>query len=141
MEFKDKLRKLKDSVTTSTKKVFYPVESDLGDDGLFFTLYNDLLDMISANSVKIKSIDYVYNPEEDNFIKHGKGEYFVCNVNLQLVSNYTNLGKLIENIHQYPYYMKINSMEVTPHAKDKKVLFTKLSLTLYAHTDIEQEEN
>ena len=136
-----KLRKLKDSVSTSTKKVYYPIESDLGDDGLFFALYNDLLEMVSANSVKIKSIDYVHNPAEDNFVTHGKGEYFVCNVNLELISSYTDLGKLIEQIYKYNYYIKINSLKTEPHARDKKILLTKLSLTLYSHTDIEQEEN
>ena len=132
---------MKDSVSTSTKKVYYPVESDLGDDGLFFALYNDLLEMVSANSVKIKSIDYVHNPAEDSFVKNGKGEYFVCNVNLELISNYTDLGKLLEHIYQYDYYIKINSLKTEPHARDKKILLTKLSLTLYSHTDINLEEN
>jgi hypothetical protein len=44
------------------------------------------------------------------------------------------LGKLIENIQQYPYYIKINELEVMPYPKDKKVLVSKLSLRLYAHT-------
>ena len=110
------------------------MESDLGNDTLFFTLYNDLLEMVHSNSVKIKSIDYTYNPKEDKFVEFGKDIYFVCDVNMELVSNYVNLGKLIQDIYQYPYYIRINELDVTPYEKDKKVLVTNLSLRLYAHT-------
>lgn len=131
---KNKIKKIKDSISGSQKKVYAPVESDLGNDTLFFTLYNDLLEMVHSNSVKIKSIDYTYNPKEDKFVEFGKDIYFVCDVNMELVSNYVNLGKLIQDIYQYPYYIRINELDVTPYEKDKKVLITNLSLRLYAHT-------
>ena len=131
---KNKIKKIKDSISGSQKKVYAPVESDLGNDTLFFTLYNDLLEMVHSNSVKIKSIDYTYNPKEDKFVEFGKDIYFVCDVNMELVSNYVNLGKLIQDIYQYPYYIRINELDVTPYEKDKKVLVTNMSLRLYAHT-------
>lgn len=132
---KKKIKRIKDSIITSQKKIYSPVESDLGSDTLFFTLYNDVIEMVHANSVKIKAIDYTYNPEKDAFVKFGKDVYFVCDVNMELVSNYVNLGKLIQDIYQYPYYIKINELEVKPYQKDKKILITNLSLRLYAHTE------
>ena len=136
-----KLKQLKDSIATSQKKIYSPVESDLGNDTLFFTLYNDLIEMIHANSVKIKSIDYSYNPASDKFVEFGKDVYFVCDVDMGLVSNYINLGKLIQDIYQYPYYIKINEMDIKPYEKDKTVLVTNMSLRLYAHTaPVEEEE-
>lgn len=131
----NKIKKIKDSISGSQKKIYSPVESDLGNDTLFFTLYNDVIEMIHTNSVKIKSINYTYNPQTDEFVKFGKDLYFVCDVNMELVSNYVNLGKLIQDIYQYPYYIKINELEVKPYEKDKKVLITNLSLRLYAHTE------
>ena len=136
---KAKIKKIKNSISTSQKKIYSPIESDLGNETLFFTLYNDVIEMIHANSVKIKSIDYTYNPETDSFVKFGKDVYFVCDVNMELVSNYVNLGKFIQDIYQYPYYIKINEMEVKPYEKDKKILITTLSLRLYAHTEPEAE--
>ena len=137
-----KLKKMLDMNQKTQKKIFSPVETSLGDDSLFFTLYNDVIEMIHSNSVKIKKMDYVYNPESDKFVKHGKDVYFVCDINLELVSNYVNLGKLIQNIYQYPYYIKINNVEVNPYKKDKKILLTNMSLRLYAHTEpvVEEEE-
>jgi len=131
---KNKIKKIKDSITTSQKKIYSPIESDLGNETLFFTLYNDTIEMIKSNSVKIKSIDYTYNPESDEFVRFGKDVYFVCDINLELVSNYVNLGKLIQDIYQYPYYIKINSLDIKPYEKDKKILLSDLSLRLYAHT-------
>jgi len=136
---KEKLKQIKDSMAGSMKKVYSPVESDLGNDTLFFTLYNDVIEMVHANSVKIRSIDYIHNPESDAFVAHGEDKYFVCDVNMELVSNYTNLGKLIQDIYQYPYYIKINKITVNPYERDKKILITNMSLRLYAHTSPEED--
>ena len=136
----EKIKKIKDSIVGSQKKIYSPQDADLGNDTLFFTLYNDLIEMVQANSVKIKSIKYEYNPESDAFVSFGKDVYFVCDINMELVSNFVNLGKLIQDIHQYPYYIKINSVAVESYKSDKKILLTKLSLRLYAHTEPDTED-
>ena len=48
----EKLAIIKNSVTDVKKKIFAPVESDLGNDTLFFTLYNDVVNIVKKNSVK-----------------------------------------------------------------------------------------
>ena len=133
-----KLQKLKESVMSSQKKIYSPVEENLGSDTLFFTLYSDLIEMVHANTIKIKSIDYQYNPEGDIFVNQQNSAYFVCDVDMEVVSNYVNLGKLIQDIYQYPYYVKINNIEVIPYPKDKKILLSKISVRLYAHTSPEE---
>lgn len=132
---KNKIKKIRDSIVSSQKKIFSPVESDLGNDSLFFTLYNDLIEMLQNNSVKVKSIQYSYNPTGDAFVEFGKDVYFVCDIDLELVSSYVNLGKLIQDIYQYPYYIRINQLDVEPYQKDRKILISNLSLRLYAHTE------
>lgn len=131
---KKRLEELKNSATSTQKKIYSPIESDVDNDSLFFTLYTDIIEMVHASSVKMKGIKYDINPENDEFVKLGKGIYFVCDVNMELVSNYKDLGKLIESIYSYPYYIKISSLEVKPYQRDKKILLSKLSLRLYAHT-------
>ena len=136
----NKIKKLRDSLSSTQKKIYSPIESDLGNDTLFFTLYSDVIEMIHSNSIKIKSINYTYNPQSDEFVKYGKDEYFVCDIDMNLVSNYINLGKLIQDIYQYPYYIKINNLEVMPYPADKKILLTTLTLRLYAHTEPVSEQ-
>lgn len=133
-----KLKKLKFAATNIQKKIYSPIDADLGDDSLFFTLYSDMIEMIHSNSIKIKAMKYNYNPENDAFVRAGGGTYFVCDINMELVSNYTNLGKLLQDIYQYPYYIKINSLDVRPYENDKKILISDLSLRLYARTAPEE---
>lgn len=129
-----KKQQLKNTISEVSKKVYSPIDSDLGNDTLFFTLYNDVIEMIHSNSVKIKSLEYSYNPENDVFVKFDKDIYFVCDVDMELISNYVNLGKMLEDICQYPYYIKINGIDVKPYPKDKTILIANMSLRLYAHT-------
>ena len=131
-----RLAQLKESMLSAQKKIYSPTENcrDEGSsDTLFFTLYSDLIEMVQANSVKINSIRYQYNPDDDEFTKQ-HGEYLVYDIDLELVSNYVNLGKLVQDLYQYPYYIKISSIEILPYPKDKKILLTSMSVRLYAHT-------
>jgi Tfp pilus assembly protein PilO len=129
-----RLKKIQNSIISSQKKIYSPVETDLGDDTLFFTLYSDLIEMVRTNTIKIKSIDYKYSPKGDIFVQQKGSRYFVCDVNMEVVSNYVNLGKLIQDIYQYPYYIRINNIEVVPYQQDKKILLSTISMRLYAHT-------
>lgn len=135
----DKIRRIQNSISTSQKKIYSPIEAELGNETLFFTLYNDVIEMLHSNSIKIKSIDYNYNPEADKFVQFGKDVYFVCDINMEIVSNYINLGKLIQDLYQYPYYVKINELDVRPYVNDKKILLSRLSLRMYAHTAPQDE--
>ena len=90
--------------------------------------------MLHANSVKIKSISYTYNPAEDKFVGFGKDVYFVCDVNIDTASDFVSLGKLVQDIYQYPYYIKINKIDIKPYERNKKILLSNISLRLYAHT-------
>ena len=105
-------------------------------------LDDDLRDMITAGILThgiSNQSTMNHSPDYDNFVKFGKDIYFVCDVNMELVSNYVNLGKLIQDIYQYPYYIKINELDVKPYDKDKKILLTSLSLRLYAQTAPEED--
>ena len=132
-----KLEQIKNESTKTQKKLYAPADNDLGNDTLFFTLYNDLMEMIHANAIKIQTMKYEYNPEDDAFVKYSKNLYFVSDVEMRLISNYTNLGKFIQDVIQYPYYMRIMKLEVTPYSKDKKILTSTVVIRLYARTSPE----
>ncbi len=135
-----KLAQIKTSSESVQKKIYAPVDSDLGNDSLFFTLYNDVIEMVHANAIKIKSMEYTYNPEGDPFVKFSRDLYFVSEIELELVSNYTNLGKFIQEVVQYPYYIMIENIDVKPYAKDKKILLSDVKLKLYARTSPESND-
>ena len=51
-----KLAQMRNAIKSANKKVYSPVDSDLGNDTLFFTLYKDVIEMVHSNSIKIKSM-------------------------------------------------------------------------------------
>ena len=133
-------RNIKVAMAEIQKKVYAPTDPDLEKETLFFTLYSDLMEMIHANGIKIKSISYDYNPESDPFVKDGgKENYFVCDINMEVISNYVNMGKFVQDAYQYPYYMRINEIDIKPYQKDKKILISNISLRLYAHTKPQED--
>lgn len=137
---KNKINQLKSVKTTVlAKKIYAPNESALGTDSLFFVLYTDLIEMLRNNSVRIKAIDYKYNPEDDNFVLHGKDAYFVCDIDLKLSSNFVDLGKLIQDIYQYPYYIKIRGIKIVPYEKDRKILLSDLNIRLYSYVEPKED--
>ena len=74
----NKIKQMSDASQRTQKKIFSPIENDLGNDSLFFALYNDVIEMIHSNSIKIKKMDYDYNPDDDVFVQHGKLAVLLC---------------------------------------------------------------
>ena len=123
------------------KKIYYPTEADLGNESIYFTLFNDMLDLIKQNNIKVRTIAHEYNPKDDEFIsKGGKDKYFVCDLNMKLISNYRELRNFIETLYKYPFYLKFNNLSITPYKIDKRILESNFSIRLYAHTDMEPTE-
>ena len=134
-----KLQQMKTTSVETSKKIYYPTEADLDKESLFFTLYTDIIDVAKQNNIKIRSIDYNYYPKNDPFVTEGGREnYFVCDLDMKLVSNYKELRNFVEALFQYPYYVKFNNLSVQPYKTDKKILLSDFSIRLYAHTDIEK---
>ena len=135
----EKLKQLKNSAVDSSKKIYYPTEADVDKESLFFTLYTDMIDLAKQNNIKIRSIDYKYYPSDDPFVTQGgKENYFVCDLDMKLISNYRDLRNFIEALFQYSYYVKLNKINIEPHKTDKRILLSDFTIRLYAHTDIEK---
>lgn len=121
------------------KKLFFPQESDFDQESLFFTLYSDIIDLAKQANIKIRSIDYKYNPPSDPFVsKGGKDNYFVCDLDMKLISNYKDLRNFVEMLYQYPHYIKFMNLSVKPYKTDKRVLLSDFTIRLYSHTDVEK---
>ena len=135
----EKLKQLKNSAVDNSKKIYYPTEADVDKESLFFTLYTDMIDLAKQNNIKIRSIDYKYYPSDDPFVTQGgKENYFVCDLDMKLISNYRDLRNFVEALFQYSYYVKLNKINIEPHKTDKKILLSDFTIRLYAHTDIEK---
>ena len=53
---KSDAEKAKHASADVAKKIYYPTEADLGQDSIYFTLFNDMLDLLKQNNIKIRTI-------------------------------------------------------------------------------------
>jgi hypothetical protein len=61
-----------------TKTIYKPGEAGTDTESSFTVVFDDIIDMAKYNGVKIYSIEYVYNPTDDEFVKSASDKYNVC---------------------------------------------------------------
>lgn len=114
------------------KSIYKPAEAGLDAEDSFTIIFDDLIEMAKYNGIKIYSIEYVYNPPEDEFVKGAPTKYNVCQLSMQVIADYSDLESFLKEIYKYPYLININKIELVPYAKNKKILMTNLQLKLYS---------
>lgn len=114
------------------KNIYKPDSPGLAAESSFTVLFDDIIDMGRYNGIKLYSIEYVYNPPEDEFVKGAADKYNVCQLNMQIISDYSDLESFLKELFKYPYLININKIEIAPYPKDKKILMTILQIKLYA---------
>lgn len=117
---------------TQVKNIYKPETTSTEAESSFAVLFDDVIDMAKYNGIKVYSIEYKYNPTEDDFVKNAANQFNVCQLNMQLVSDYSDLESFLKELYKYPYLVNIEKLEITPYPKNKKILLTALQLKLYA---------
>lgn len=114
------------------KNIYKPETASTEAESSFTVLFDDVIDMAKYNGIKVYSIEYTYNPAEDDFVKNAAAQYNVCQLNMQLVSDYSDLESFLRELYKYPYLVNVEKLEITPYPKNKKILLTALQIKLYA---------
>ncbi len=114
------------------KQMFEPAEAGLDAEGVIAGEFSEILEIIRANTVKMRSIDYAYDPSDDKFIQGAPGKFNVAQLNMELISNYKNFENFLKDLYKHEHFLDICKVEVTPYEKDKSVLLINFSIKLYA---------
>ena len=133
-----KLNKLREEMKSNQKdkeeriKNIYKSEIKFdSQDSEYLVMIDDIVDIIKNNNLKIYALDYNYNVVADEIVAQSLGKYLGCQLTLSLIGNYNQLKDFIIDMIKYPYLVKINSLEIEPYAKDKKLLLSYLKITIY----------
>jgi len=129
----DKLNKKKSSSGKVSKKIMKPSEQGIDENAALALIFDDILSLAKSSSVKIRGIDYIYNPKDDLFVKGASGSYAVCRLKLKVVSSYTALESFMKELYKYPYLIEITEFSVVPYENNKKILLTNLIVTTYSY--------
>ncbi|MBR1424923.1 hypothetical protein IJ579_05115 [bacterium] len=141
-EKQDKLEKLKkdeaelaakEQQTKSSGKPFYkPIETGLDTESVITGEFSEILQLIRANQIKVRSISYDYNPADDSFVQGAGSKYNVARLNMEMIGNYTNYDNFLKEMYKHEHFLDIQSVEIVPYKKNKKILLINCKIKLYA---------
>lgn len=116
-----------------TKKVYSPAEGvSLDADSAFSVLLDDIIEISRKNHIKTHSIQSTLNPSEDVFVKGDKEHFSAYQLDMKIVSDYSDFEGFIRDLYAYNYLININNIEIYPYQKNKRILLINLTLTLYS---------
>lgn len=122
----------KETLSGGTKHIYKPEEAGLDAESSFTVTFDDIIEMAKYNGIKIYSVEYLYNPTDDEFVKGAPDKYNVCQLNMQIISDYLDLESFLKDIYKYPYLVNVSKLELSPYPKNKKILVSNLQLKLYS---------
>lgn len=121
------------ALQASAKNIFKPEITGSNPETSFALFFDDIINMAKYNGVKIYSIQYTYNPDDDEFVKGAPDKFNVCQVNASVISDYVDLEGFLKELYKYPYLINLDSIEIMPYPKNKKILLVDLQLKLYSY--------
>ncbi|MBR6299022.1 MAG: hypothetical protein IKR34_07220 [Candidatus Gastranaerophilales bacterium] len=121
--------------TSNSGKVIYEVSGEqFSPEASFGIMFENVLSNITNSGVRIRSIDYNYQPADDTILLTNIPGYNACELSFITVSNYTQLQALFKNIAKEKYLSSINEVFIEPYDKDKTILISKFKIRLYTKT-------
>ena len=113
------------------KDFYIPVESGLDKEAVIAGEFADVLKIMREFSVKARSVDYDYDPADDNFYANASDKYNVAEVEMDLVANYNQFKNFLIEIFKHEHFINIVSIEIQPYSKNKRILLIRFTMRLY----------
>jgi len=95
-------------------------------------LFEDIIKILKANKLKLVSVENKVSGFDDEITQNNGSQVSSCLINMQLLGSYGHFQKFLTYLYDYPYFIKIDSIETIPFDKDKSTLIINLSLILYS---------
>ena len=92
----------------------------------------EILQLARANQIKIRAIKHEYDPQDDAFVKGAGDKYNVGRLSMEMAGNYSNYDNFLKEMYKHEHFLDIQSAEIVPYKKNKKVLLINFKVKLYA---------
>lgn len=123
----------KDSQSIANEKAFYkPAAEGLDTEAVMVGEFNEILELIRANKIKVRSMKSDYDPSDDEFVKGTPDAYYVARLNLEMISDYTSFNNFMKELYKHEHFLDIESVEIVPYKKNKRILLINFKIKLYA---------
>lgn len=127
-----KTKETKTEKVVALKNFYKPIEQGLDSESVIAGAFTHILEIMNDYSIKARSIQYEYQPQDDNFVKNAADQYNVATLNAEMIATYKNFESFLKELYKHEHFLNIASVEVVPYSKDKKILVIKLKVRLYA---------
>ena len=94
--------------------------------------FTEILQLVRNNQIKVRSIKYEYEPTDDTFVSQAGSQYNVARLNMEMVGNYANYDNFLKEMYKHEHFLDIQSAEIVPYKKNKRVLLINFKVKLYA---------
>ena len=130
---KEQEKEKKEEESAKSGKPFYkPVMSGLDTEAVIAGEFAEILQLIRANQIKVRSIKYDYNPSDDAFVQGAGDKYNVARLNMEMIGNYSNYDNFLKEMYKHEHFLDIQSAEIVPYKKNKRILLINFKVKLYA---------
>ncbi|UKI42223.1 MAG: hypothetical protein L6V95_04460 [Candidatus Melainabacteria bacterium] len=72
------------------------------------------------------------NLTDDVIITNDPNSFNACGVKLSLIGSYLEFQKFLNELFTYPYLVNMNTIDISPYQRDKRVLIIDVTLHMYA---------
>ena len=123
----------KEAENQKVEKPFYKaIDSGMDTEAVIAGEFSEILELIRANKIKVRSIKYDYNPQDDNFVKGAGTKYNAARLNMEMIGSYSDYDSFLRELYKHEHFLDIQSVEIVPYRKNKKILLINFNLKLYS---------
>lgn len=130
---KEEEDKAKEKASQVSGKPFYkPIETGMDTEAVIAGEFAEVLQLVRANQIKVRSIKYDYDPSDDNFVQGAGDKYNVARLNMEMIGNYSSYDNFLKEMYKHQHFLDLQSVEIVPYRKNKRVLLINFKVKLYA---------
>ena len=128
--------KRKEAENENIQKIFFKqISEGLDTEAAISDEFGEILQIVRENKIKMRSVKYDYDPQDDNFVKNAGNRYQVCRVTAEMIASYSNFANFLRELYKHEHFLEISKIEIAPYEKNKRILLISLQIKLYAQRD------
>ncbi len=120
--------------SNSGKVIYEVLGQQFSSEASFGIMFENVLSNITNSGVRIRSIDYNYQPQDDKILMTNIQGYNSCELSFVTVGNYSQLQNFFKNITKEKYLSSIQEIYIEPYDLDRSILIARFKIRLYTKT-------
>lgn len=116
----------------SGKPFYKPVVEGMDTDAAIAGELEEILQLVRANKIKVRSIKNIPDPKDDRFVQNATSQYNVARLNMEMIANYVNYDNFLKELYKHDHFLDIETVKIVPYKKNKKILLINFNMKLYA---------